>query len=74
MEHSECPAGHQLIGEQCEDIDECEVSEVNCDIETQVCMNTVGSYECLDIEKNNEGAQCDTGLRFNAKTGECDGE
>lgn len=59
--------------EECEDINECETSDVECDMETQVCMNTVGSYKCLDIVENNESSQCATGLRFNAKTGDCDG-
>lgn len=48
---SYCPAGHVLNAGrgECEDINECESDEVTCDIDTQVCFNTAGSYKCLDI-------------------------
>lgn len=83
----DCPTGHTLNAErgECEDINECESDEATCDIDTQVCFNTVGSYKCLDIltderqssvgsaASSSRAHDCDTGLRYNTKTDECDG-
>lgn len=77
--HSECPSGlskNENTGE-CEDIDECEGTDVTCDMETQVCHNVVGSYKCLDITSPDITAPvptCPHGHLFNKKTIQCDGE
>lgn len=74
---SNCSAGflrNDNTGE-CEDIDECEGSDITCDFETQVCSNTPGSYKCLDVIPNtNPLPTCPNGYQFNSKTKQCDGE
>lgn len=68
----ECPLGHvknEQTGE-CDDIDECESSDVSCNIETQVCYNTKGSYKCLDILPA-ETTACPNGFQFDNKINQC---
>lgn len=67
----DCPSGY-IKNEQtgkCEDIDECEGTDATCNIETQVCHNTPGSYECLDI--NRPSTSCPNGFRFDSKIKQC---
>uniref|UniRef100_A0AAY4D8R6 Cartilage oligomeric matrix protein n=1 Tax=Denticeps clupeoides TaxID=299321 RepID=A0AAY4D8R6_9TELE len=40
-----CPDGMEGDGSQCEDIDECEVSNGDC-VENANCINTPGSFRC----------------------------
>lgn len=41
-----CDPGYRGDGVQCYDIDECTDGTYSCDVNA-VCMNTVGSYECI---------------------------
>ena len=60
---------------KCEDIDECETGDANCDVANQACLNTVGSFKCLDIlNKANQANQCEDGFRYQARIDQCVGE
>lgn len=56
------------------DIDECDSSDTICNIDTQVCYNTPGSYKCLDIVSPESAKNCSAGLRYNVKLDQCDGK
>lgn len=60
---------------KCEDIDECDTGDANCDSANQACLNTLGSYKCLDIlNKGNQVNQCEEGFRYQARIDQCVGE
>lgn len=70
---SDCPSGHtknEQSGE-CEDIDECEGTDVPCNMENQVCYNTPGSFKCLDILPAPDAVSCPNGFRFESKIKQC---
>lgn len=46
------------------DIDECKAKVCK---DEQTCLNTFGSFECIDNKK------CKTGLKKNPTTGKCEG-
>lgn len=71
----ECPLGYtknEQTGE-CDDIDECEGTDVTCNMDTQVCYNTKGSYKCLDIKPATEVNACPSGYKFESKIKQCVG-
>ena len=54
-----CRDGFELINSSCEDINECAYIETNpCDLELEVCENTIGSSKCICkegfVRDNNE--------------------
>lgn len=54
------------------DIDECEERiDVTCNIENQVCLNTPGSYQCLEITRVSN--TCPNGFKFDQKIKQCIG-
>ncbi|KAL7022702.1 hypothetical protein ACKWTF_012350 [Chironomus riparius] len=55
--------------EQCEDINECETGDANCDRESQACLNTNGSYKCLNIIS--KVSSCEDGYRYQARIAQC---
>lgn len=60
---------------KCEDIDECDTGDANCDVANQACLNTIGSFKCLDIlNKANQVNQCEDGFRYQARIDQCVGE
>lgn len=70
----DCPTGYSKNEEtgKCEDIDECEERiDVTCNIDTQVCLNTPGSYQCLDITPLSSA--CPNGFKFDQKIKQCIG-
>lgn len=70
---SDCLTGYSKNDStgECDDIDECEDGEVTCNIETQVCYNTIGSYKCLDIAS---ATSCPDGYKQNSITKLCEGK
>lgn len=71
-----CASGY-LLNEntgECEDIDECEGSDIICDLNTQVCVNSKGSYKCLNINQvSNPIPTCPNGYKFDLDTKQCEG-
>jgi hypothetical protein len=67
-----CPPGMTYDGSECEDINECETGEATCDINNQACLNTIGSYKCLNILT--KVSNCDDGYRYQARIDQCVGE
>lgn len=68
----DCPAGFNKNEETgtCDDIDECEErTDITCNMETQVCLNTPGSYQCLNI--NHVPVTCPNGFNYDAKVKQC---
>lgn len=60
---------------KCEDIDECEGTDVTCNMETQACYNTPGSYKCLDIlPVGSTPRACPNGFKFDEKIKQCLGD
>lgn len=52
------------------DVDECEEEIHHCNSDTEVCINSVGAYDCRLV---GSGSVCDIGFAVNLQTGECDG-
>lgn len=74
--YRDCPSGYTKDERTggCDDIDECEGTDVTCNLETQVCYNTIGSYKCLDIIPLPEANACPNGYQFDSKIKQCVGE
>lgn len=53
MEHV-CPAGRQMNGTVCVDVDECALGEGACAPGFE-CLNTDGSFVCVDVDECNRG-------------------
>ncbi|XP_058053423.1 fibulin-1 [Anopheles bellator] len=53
---------------ECEDVNECETGEATCNVESQVCRNTRGSYQCVDVLPPD--IACDPG--YQPKNGKCE--
>lgn len=70
--YRECPNGYTKNEQtgKCDDIDECEGADVSCNIETQVCYNTPGSYNCLDVLSAAKNV-CPDGFQFDSKIKQC---
>lgn len=73
-EKSVCPKGYvmDLVSLTCVDVDECDTGEADCDINTQICRNEVGSYKCVDVIPPSS-EDCKPGFRFNVGTEACEG-
>lgn len=73
-EKSPCPKGYamDLLEHTCVDVDECDTGEADCEIDTQICRNEVGSYKCVDVIPPS-AADCKPGFRFNVGTEACEG-
>lgn len=71
---SDCPSGYAKNEQngQCDDIDECESTDVTCDMETQVCHNVPGSYKCLNVYPLSN--TCPTGFTFDPQIKQCIGK
>lgn len=54
----ECPKGFRRMGPStehntgCQDIDECVEGQYNCDYKSEICENTIGSFECEEKPNN----------------------
>lgn len=68
----DCPSGHTKNEQtgQCDDIDECEGTDVSCNLDTQVCYNVPGSYKCLDVIS---ASTCPNGFKLDPKIKQCIG-
>ncbi|KAK9889438.1 hypothetical protein WA026_004707 [Henosepilachna vigintioctopunctata] len=66
-----CTTGFELSpdGRSCVDIDECTSNRNNCNKQTQICVNTNGSFLCTDIPI---AEPCSPGFRKNPYTQQCD--
>lgn len=64
----------------CDDIDECDTGAAKCHIGNQACLNTLGSYKCLDIletgksASTNDNNKCEEGYQYLARIEQCVGE
>ncbi|XP_047735450.1 fibrillin-1 isoform X2 [Hyalella azteca] len=63
-----CPPGHRFIAadDACVDINECEERADDCSASSQTCINSVGSYRCID-----RSPTCSFGYRFDSESREC---
>lgn len=70
-----CPDGYakNMENSVCEDINECDTGDANCDINSQACLNTIGSFKCLDILVNERVNHCEDGFRYQARIDQCVG-
>lgn len=73
--YRDCSAGYVKNDQtgECDDIDECEGTDVTCKMDTQVCYNTPGSYKCLDILPVTSTRICPNGFKFEEKIKQCIG-
>jgi len=56
------------------DIDECEEKFHNCDPDTQICVNTQGSFECQKQHRSPAQASCPVGFQLDIGSQTCVGE
>uniref|UniRef100_A0A6A7G299 Fibrillin-2-like isoform X4 n=2 Tax=Hirondellea gigas TaxID=1518452 RepID=A0A6A7G299_9CRUS len=63
-----CPAGHNYSAQAsaCVDVNECEERLDTCSPSTQTCINSVGSFRCIDRTPT-----CPFGYRYNSSTRDC---
>ncbi|XP_071442617.1 fibulin-1-like [Hetaerina americana] len=66
-----CPPGYKYdpLGETCLDIDECTEGGNNCSLGQQFCLNTQGSFTCINKNKRKE---CLAGYKYNVATESCE--
>lgn len=55
-----CRAGYKTTGEDCEDINECEVYNIHCD-DDFVCRNDMGTYSCVHPNSCDTLHECNSG-------------
>lgn len=73
-ENGSCPKGYlmDLSSNKCMDVDECETGEADCEVNTQICRNELGTFKCVDVIPPSE-EDCKHGFRFNIETETCEG-
>ncbi|XP_014671757.1 PREDICTED: fibulin-1-like [Priapulus caudatus] len=66
-----CEAGYKLAqdGFSCIDVDECEEEIHICDLDAEVCVNTVGAYDCRVV---GGGRACEVGYAFSLHSNRCE--
>ncbi|KAI1283713.1 Latent-transforming growth factor beta-binding protein 4 [Halotydeus destructor] len=63
INHCKCPQGFRLdtSGRYCRDVNECDLGP-NCDQDKQACVNTYGSFKCVNVscteEYRKDGSTC----------------
>uniref|UniRef100_A0A182P2M6 EGF-like domain-containing protein n=1 Tax=Anopheles epiroticus TaxID=199890 RepID=A0A182P2M6_9DIPT len=69
LEPKGCDTGFQYNKrtEECVDVNECATGEATCNLASQICRNTVGSFICIDIIAPD--IACDAG--YEPKNGKC---
>ncbi|XP_067136118.1 fibrillin-2-like isoform X2 [Centruroides vittatus] len=70
----ECHAGFHLLpdGQNCADVDECAHRTDTCKRNIEICQNTVGGFECVEINSGNLASNCYLGYYLNQETNTCD--
>ncbi|XP_053618965.1 fibrillin-1-like [Plodia interpunctella] len=64
-----CPPGFRTgFNEECEDVDECASRKHDCNLISQFCINTRGSFYCQDQASRH----CPPGFKINARTNKCE--
>lgn len=73
---SRCAVGYAKNPEtyECDDVNECDTGDANCDINSQACLNTIGSFKCLDILESTKVTECGEGFRYQARLEQCVGK
>ncbi|GFY38322.1 uncharacterized protein TNIN_270692 [Trichonephila inaurata madagascariensis] len=73
-----CYPGYKLSAnlKTCEDIDECLLEAHNCDPATEICINSIGGFQCLEkptVQRPDVPvATCPVGYEFNRDKRTCD--
>ncbi|GFW75851.1 fibulin-1 [Trichonephila clavipes] len=76
--HCSCYPGYKLSAnlKTCEDIDECLLEAHNCDSATEICINSIGGFQCLEkptVQRPDVPAvTCPVGYEFNRDKRTCD--
>lgn len=69
-----CAAGYEKTESgDCEDINECDTGDATCDANNQACLNTRGSFRCLDILVSERISNCEDGFRYQSRIDQCVG-
>ncbi|XP_075987081.1 uncharacterized protein LOC142983835 isoform X2 [Anticarsia gemmatalis] len=64
-----CPPGFRVgANEECEDVDECAMKKHECNLLSQFCINTHGSFYCQDKSSK----YCPPGFKLSLATGICE--
>ncbi|KAL4712538.1 hypothetical protein ACJJTC_007554 [Scirpophaga incertulas] len=64
-----CPPGFAAgYDEECDDVDECMTNKADCNLLSQFCINTRGSFYCQDRASKH----CPPGFKINPKTTKCE--
>ena len=50
-----CSGGYRFYLTSCIDVDECLEGSDGCDAEREACVNTEGSFECVERRRDAEG-------------------
>ena len=50
-----CSAGYRFYLTSCIDVDECLEGSDGCDADREACVNTEGSFECVERRRDAEG-------------------
>ncbi|CAG2056379.1 unnamed protein product, partial [Timema podura] len=68
----QCLPGFKLNNNQCEDIDECAENLHRCNTNSQLCVNTVGSFHCRTSYRPPQ-RHCARGFQIDQQTNVCVG-